>query len=268
MISQSSSSSDDDAKVKGRRRSSDLSDLQKTDEDVTITITPRESPRASYLQKLGVVGQVAQSGTVYQPREKRPPQHCTLIIFDWDDTLFCTSAIQSSRPPAEEKLSAIESEAASLLAEAKKLGTVMIITNASGGWVEQSCQQYLPKLATCIADIDIISARDKFEDAYPGDPTKWKIEAFCQVKENSKAIANLIALGDSSAEMTAITEMAKLYHISYTKTIKFKERPTCSELQKELNQVNRKLPQIVQAAKNYSIRMERMQTSARDKTVS
>lgn len=193
---------------------------------------------------------------VYQSREDRPKQHCTLIIFDWDDTLLCTSAIQSTRPPVAKDLLALEAEVVKLLELAKTLRTVIIITNAIEGWVQHSADKYLPTLAKHLKDVEIVSARARFEEKFPDDPTQWKVEAFCQVKENSQTIANLVALGDSTAEMEALHAMAKLYHISYTKTIKFKGRPRCVELQQEVSLVQQKLTNIVTAVRNYDIRLQ------------
>mmetsp|Transcript_64908 Transcript_64908/g.79424 ORF Transcript_64908/g.79424 Transcript_64908/m.79424 type:complete len:273 (-) Transcript_64908:361-1179(-) len=220
-----------------------------------------EKPQPSnrkYLFKLGIANGAPPpaADTVYKPREERPRQHCTLIIFDWDDTLLCTSALQSAKPPSNQELLALEREAVKVLELAKTLGTVIIITNAVDGWVEHSCGKHLPTLAKHLSDVEIISARAKFEEQFPDDPTKWKIEAFCQVKENSQTIANLVALGDSTAEMAALHEMAKLYHISYTKTIKFKARPRCVELQQEICLVEKKLATIVSAVRNYDIRLQ------------
>eukprot|EP00440_Ansanella_granifera_P038470 gb/GFBE01041745.1/.p1 GENE.gb/GFBE01041745.1/~~gb/GFBE01041745.1/.p1 ORF type:complete len:269 (+),score=59.66 gb/GFBE01041745.1/:1-807(+) len=218
-------------------------------------------PKGKYLWKLGLHGQRPQGDAVWQPREQRPRQHCTLIIFDWDDTLLCTTALDARPPqvaPSKQELDALAAEAVKVLSLAKTLGTVMIITNAMEGWVQQSCRKYLPKLAECIKDVDIVSARDKFENRFPHDPTKWKVEAFCEVKENSQTIANLVAVGDSSAEMEALHAMAKLYHISYTKTLKFKARPRCSELAQELQVVGAKLDTIVTSVRNYDIRLQRV----------
>jgi hypothetical protein len=49
-------------------------------------VNPRSQDdfRVNFLKKLSYQG-------VWVPQAKRPPQHQTLIIFDWDDTLLCTT---------------------------------------------------------------------------------------------------------------------------------------------------------------------------------
>ena len=48
-------------------------------------------------------------------------------------------------------------------------GKVMIITNAADGWVELSAQRFLPNTFEVLrADIEIVSARSKFERELPG----------------------------------------------------------------------------------------------------
>jgi len=52
---------------------------------------------------------------------------------------------------------------------AKENGKVMIITNAADGWVELSAQRFLPNTFEVLwADIEIVSARSKFERELPG----------------------------------------------------------------------------------------------------
>ena len=117
--------------------------------------------KAKYLFRLGIAGRQAPQDAVprdavYQSREDRPKQHCTLIIFDWDDTLLCTSAIQSTRPPATKDLLALEAEAVKLLELAKTLGTVIIITNAIEGWWESSSFRIYPMLDVMLTMIVVM----------------------------------------------------------------------------------------------------------------
>jgi len=48
--------------------------------------------RVSFLRKLSY-------HKVWLPKAERPPMHQTVIIFDWDDTLLCTSFLQGESIP-------------------------------------------------------------------------------------------------------------------------------------------------------------------------
>mmetsp|Transcript_94368 Transcript_94368/g.177632 ORF Transcript_94368/g.177632 Transcript_94368/m.177632 type:complete len:270 (-) Transcript_94368:144-953(-) len=219
----------------------------------------KHSPRSRLLCRLGLPGTKEQvSSSNPQSSRCARKKHCTCIIFDWDDTLFCTSHMHSRRinPPDHLELQKLDSEASRILEHAISLGTTKIVTNAVGGWVEQTSKEHLPKVNALLHKIEVVSARDKFEHKYPNDPVTWKVEAFCAIKENSGIIANLTAIGDSRAEMIAIQEMAKLYHISFFKAVKMQESPTCLELRKELQLLNKKIEQIVNGARNFRISLQ------------
>ena len=76
----------------------------------------------------------------------------SVIIFDWDDTLLCTSFLNLRLPTPEvppqvqKQLRQLETVGDELLRAAMKLGQTFIITNAMRGWVEYSAQKYVPKL--------------------------------------------------------------------------------------------------------------------------
>lgn len=114
----------------------------------------------------------------------------TLIIFDWDDTLFPTTyvwndprlrwdrpapcfggALGAATVPAEldwpegpsmrELLEQHASTASALLRLAKTLGHVVIVTLAEEGWVEMSIRHFQPSLTGLLEDlgIEVICAR-------------------------------------------------------------------------------------------------------------
>eukprot|EP01071_Lankesteria_metandrocarpae_P002168 Lankesteria_metandrocarpae@DN2130_c0_g1_i2.p1 len=242
-------------------------------------LTDGENFRVKYLKRLSYAN-------VWVPMSKRPPLHQTVIIFDWDDTLLCTSFINkmssssvSSRWVAfegpsgsdahtraknkistcERQLKLIEAHALKLLKSALKMGRVFIITNAAEGWVEFSSAKYLPLLGPVLEKITIISARERFEPSFPGDYHRWKIHAFLEVQQslNNQIITNLISLGDSTMEMEAVLVMGKECARALVKTIKFRERPTPFELAKQLEIVEQKFGKICNNARNLKIGLER-----------
>jgi len=213
--------------------------------------------RVSYLRKLSYE-------KVWVPPAQRPPKHQSVIIFDWDDTLLCTSFLnqREGRPlslNAQRELRAIEKTAKQLLEKSIRLGRTFIITNAMEGWVEYSAAKYVPNLLPVLQKVNIISARSRYEGLYPHDISKWKVKAFLDVQRqmDSQVITNLNSLGDAEYEMDATQVMGKEFEKALVKTIKFRPNPCPEELLKELELVEQRFEQIVDNARNMKIILER-----------
>merc|ERR1719162_2397330 len=98
---------------------------------------------------------------VWLPKPQRPLSHQTVIIFDWDDTLLCTSFLRMMEgsflaPCVEEQLQACEKASLQLLELALSLGQTFIITNALGGWVESSAEYWAPSLLPLLKRVEVI----------------------------------------------------------------------------------------------------------------
>eukprot|EP00928_Gymnodinium_smaydae_P072973 TRINITY_DN56245_c0_g1_i1.p2 TRINITY_DN56245_c0_g1~~TRINITY_DN56245_c0_g1_i1.p2 ORF type:complete len:316 (+),score=91.33 TRINITY_DN56245_c0_g1_i1:188-1135(+) len=213
--------------------------------------------RVNFLRKLSY-------SKVWVPQAQRPPKHQTVVIFDWDDTLICTSYLnlkqdQALPPMVERHLRGIEAAGQKLLELALNLGHTFLITNAMHGWVEYSAAKYLPGLLPVLERVHVISARTKFEQQFPGEVSKWKVEAFLEVQRqlDSNIITNLISLGDSHFEMDAVHVMGKEFSQALIKTIKFRENPSPEELLKQLELVTQKFERIAENARNLKIGLER-----------
>lgn len=112
-------------------------------------------------------------------------KNSTLIIYDWDDTLFPASFIQKlgpmtvNSPEVRQKLFALETINIQLHVQSLELGAVLIVTNASTKWIDNSCSQYIPRLfdMLSIENVRVISARDicshRSEDKF-----EWKRVVF------------------------------------------------------------------------------------------
>jgi len=111
-------------------------------------------------------------------------------------------------------------------------GKVFIITNASDGWVQHSATMCMPGLSKPLKQIEVISARAGFENAFPGDSHAWKMHSFLQVqnKLQMEAVTNLISVGDSHIEMDAVHLLGRSFAHALVKTVKLWERPTPYEL--------------------------------------
>ena len=130
-------------------------------------------------------------------------------------------------------LSNLDDLASALLTKSKTYGRVYIVTNATEGWVEISASRFLPKVHEVIKnDVTIISARSNYDQLYPRDPLRWKIEAFLETRAdmNEEVLTNLIALGDSHFEIKAAQNLGEQFSNAFIKTIKFRPVPKLNEL--------------------------------------
>lgn len=227
-------------------------------------VKKNEDIRKSYITKL-------MYNKVWEPINK-PKQHNTLIIFDWDDTLLCTSHLTLNGVYNEnirytekdyENLSKIEENVIKLMKLAISKGDTYIITNAAPGWVEYSTRKFYPKVIEILSSVKIISARGKYEKEYPNDSKMWKVQAFLEMQKNfnQDLVTNIICLGDSLIEMEAAQILATKFSQAYIKTIKFKEIPKPEELNKQLLLVIDQFNTIYSSVKNLTIRVEKKSKS-------
>merc|ERR1711865_1101537 len=97
----------------------------------------------------------------------------TLFIFDWDDTLLPSTWVQKHglrvddeselNDTQRQELSEVADKAMETMRIAKQLGTVVLVTNAERGWIELSCQKFMPSLAASLEGVNLLSARTTYE---------------------------------------------------------------------------------------------------------
>jgi hypothetical protein len=219
-----------------------------------------EDLRRSYIAKLIYK-------KIWQP-SKKEKDHNTMIIFDWDDTLLCTSFLTPGgvfnedvelTDKEKEKLAKLEFCALRILTLAIEKSDTYIITNAAPGWVEYSAERFYPSVKKILPKVKIISARGDYESIYPGDSRMWKIQAFLNMQKNfdNNLVTNIICLGDSFIEMEAGHVLASKFTQAFIKTVKFRESPKPEELNKQLMLVADQFPAIFSAVKNLTIRVEK-----------
>lgn len=177
---------------------------------------------------------------VFEPKRMSLPGN-TVIIFDWDDTLLCSSDL-STGACSQYLLGELEKAAISILEVALKLGQVVIVTNASYAWFVRSARDFLPGILPILDRVRVVSARDKYNQEFPQDPFAWKSHAFDDVLD-SLPHSNLVALGDSLAEIEAARTSRGS---SFVKTLQFKRMPSTADLIGELRRVVKELINIVQ----------------------
>jgi hypothetical protein len=173
------------------------------------------------------------------------------IIFDWDDTLLASSFLSNRGCRLDTDMSGfsdmapllreLETSVISVLELALEYGQVFIITNAETGWVQLSCEKFIPRVLPLLGKINILSARSTYEPMYPEAPLKWKYYAFHErissFYSDPKAPKNVLSFGDSHVEREAVRAVTKLLPNSKTKSVKFAERPSMEQLRRQIELV-------------------------------
>lgn len=173
----------------------------------------------------------------------------TILIFDWDDTVLPSTWIQEQGLRLDDGSVVTEEQrrifdkgaetANNLIAMAKKYGTVVLVTNAETGWIELSCQKFLPALYPQLEGVRMVSARSSYEPQGITSPFEWKFYAFGN-EINSfyssfgpNCRRNVISFGDSAHERQALIRVAQDLPNCRTKSLKFMERPDVEQLKRE-----------------------------------
>ena len=248
--------------------STDLSSNSKKeiyDSDFSNFFHDSENLRKSYYEKLN-------SKILLKNNEPQKRDYNSIIIFDWDDTLLCSTYLMkhsffenenNSQTKIsdlhKEKIAKLEFQVLRVLTLAISHGDVYIITNASQGWVEYSANKFFPSVSNLLSKITVISARALYGEQFPEDSRMWKIATFAKVAElyNKNVVTNLFCIGDSFIEIEAAQKMASLFKEIFLKTVKFRELPKPEQIIKQLSLVSEQFKTIHSAVRNVAITVEK-----------
>ena len=241
----------------------------KNETDDEFILQRAEKIRFSYIQKL-------VSKDFILPKNNQKKIYNSLIIFDWDDTLFPTSFLARNGYFSDKNIFSTEKDE-KILKKIEKLelsvidlinisltkGEVYIITNAVIGWVEYTSKQFYPNFYKILDKLKIISARGEWENTYPNNIQEWKIQTFSNLRNNfnNKLVTNIICLGDSMLEIKAGKILAQFFKEAFIKTVKFKEEPKIDELNKQLILVKNQFNAIHSSIKCLTVRVEKRKVS-------
>lgn len=201
----------------------------------------------------------------------------SVFLFDWDDTLFPTTALTHWGPERlSEALKAVDSIAANLLAAvlATPNSRLIILTNARTSWVQHAASNFMPKLNALLAarnnEVLLISAyRDRSDfseastEAYEQAVRSAKSEAVRPlsiamrrvVEEMQAESFQVISVGDQPHDLMAAHALRHLmsseHHESFVKTIAMKPMPTGPELANELSTMRKSLPKLLSVGRNF-----------------
>ncbi|CAI5708406.1 hypothetical protein KXD40_004913 [Peronospora effusa] len=196
---------------------------------------------------------------------EQPSALTRLIILDWDDTLLPNTHLAKLGFSSEEEdfeipkdhvlvLEELAKEVEDFLTACLKIGTCCIVTNGLSGWVQRSCQRFLPNVVPLLEQMSVISARSNFERVFPDRPIEWKIAAYrdvlakrglmqvppvethgVYVQQQQREVHQVIALGDSQVDRCAIQYVARRTPNMQLKSIKLLDNPSMTQLQKQLS---------------------------------
>lgn len=192
----------------------------------------------------------------------------TLVIFDWDDTLLCTTWLRRNEEESfssgvQLQLRLLGQWVQEVLDSSLRLGHTVIVTNALTSWVEDSAARWLPEVLPILRRVRIVSAREQYEDCYPSDVRQWKVRSFLDLHEefDRSGISNIVVLGDSVYEMEAAEALGGTCPKALLKTVKFQEKPSVSEHVREMKTVVPRFERLVQLSRNTKISLHHKGTT-------
>lgn len=125
----------------------------------------------------------------------------TIIIFDWDDTLFPTTFVQKynvnkqNRFAYYREFAQLEKNINKLLQISMRYGDTYILTNGSSGWFKYTLN-FIPKTIKTLKKLkNIISARDRYEKYYK-DKILWKFYSLYNILLKNNNINKIIFISD------------------------------------------------------------------------
>jgi hypothetical protein len=156
---------------------------------------------------------------------------------------------------AVSELGKVAAVAAETLRIAKQHGTVVLVTNAERGWIELSCQKFMPTLLPSLENVKAVSARTSYETPEVSSPLDWKLRAFESeiyriygleaMNKCGGGRKNVLSLGDSFHEREALLQVTASLPNCRSKSLKFCERPDIHQICKQHSLVTSCFDQIV-----------------------
>ena len=194
----------------------------------------------------------------------------TLLIFDFDDTLFCTKYLDTFALPYQDIFTckvSLEQMNSCLAHEIKELESaildlfinlgqncdIVIISNADLKWINNCLTHFLPDLNDYLTEneIKIHTAQNscrKFVKA----PTDWKLQCFKKVidelyEDDLFYDLNVISIGDGKEEKKAVFNLAKDSKLRKmrTKFIRMISFPSAASIILQLKYLNDNINEMI-----------------------
>uniref|UniRef100_A0A0K6SBE6 Swiss Army Knife RNA repair protein HAD domain-containing protein n=1 Tax=Chromera velia CCMP2878 TaxID=1169474 RepID=A0A0K6SBE6_9ALVE len=216
--------------------------------------------------------------------DPRFSQSSTLLIFDWDDTLFPSSWVMKEAgfegtnvPPgaeirqrlsteAKERHRKVEKLSKKTLQTAAKLGLVRIVSSASIGWISDAARELMPDLAQLLDDSGLFregikACASKYQRQEREEWKNWAFEECLTEWQSLDADStedswNLLSIGDAQEEkdaafhLSTILEKRGVTHV--VKTVKL-ERCGARRLTKQLKYLEETLSSLVSCPRSVNV---------------
>lgn len=176
----------------------------------------------------------------------------TLIILDYDDTLFPTTYVMKNNinlydPEVRNRyidfFSELDDFLYKLLKKLLDYGKIIIITNAYPQWVRTS-SFVIPNTQYLLNRLKVISAKQKYIQK-SNNMMDWKKMAFQDEILSNKNIFNIISIGDMECEYNALISLHDLEdRHKLLKSVKFVSGPNYDVLLDQLQVLYDAVPKI------------------------
>ena len=261
------------SKIKTKESSSNLTEFQEIENNNLID-SPLPFKREEQLlrnEEKNINSSIEKLfSNIIWKKDKNKKLFNSIIIFDWDDTLLCTSLINKYGYFSEMKkypmndliqISLLEAFVMEILEKSFEKGDTYIITNSEKGWVEFSCKKFFPNLFPLLSKLKIISSREKYEKMHPYNFLMWKMEV-CKYfakdyNYNINLPTNIISIGDSFADIEAGRSLENKFKKCFIKTVKFVKFPGVKDLIEQLGLILDKFEHIISSCYNWNIKVEK-----------
>lgn len=190
----------------------------------------------------------------------------TIVICDWDDTLFPTSWINHERIDLTDIKSRykyaryfdhLDKYLYDTIKKIKKNADLMIVTNATLQWIDITLT-VLPKTKKILKNVPIVSARESFQSqCNMQDWKKYTFRAELQ-KEGRTHYKNIVSIGDANYEHHALVSLYNWDMIphKYLKSIKFKKSTNFIDLFDQVKLIGEHIPNIVDVQRHLDLTID------------
>jgi hypothetical protein len=181
----------------------------------------------------------------------------TLIILDWDDTLFPTSWYGKNFLNNQNTFifKSIDENIYNLLYNLLKSGTVLVVTNASKSWINNTIE-FLPETKKIMKYVKVISARDLYSEK-TNNINDWKLMAFKDIYNNNNHYTNIISIGDAYYEYNALINLNKIKKKNIIlKNIKLMSNPDVDIILDQIQVINKVCDKVCKSRKHLDLKFK------------